>query len=264
MDRAKVTDLDLICRLETAARHAWPATVERPAAGGWLLRATPGLDRGRSNNALTPCRELSADEVQPGIERVCAFAREHSIRPGIQVSPLALHRRLQTALDRCGWASAWPTLVLTGAPLGLRGGAESTVTDHADGEWLRAWATCEPGRDVAAHARTVFELLRGRASFHRIAADAVGIAVAQDGLVGMFCVAVDPARRRQGLGTELVRALLASDHAEAELAYLQVEQRNEAALAMYRRLGFTEAYRYCHRIADGGEERVSGSYAGRA
>lgn len=58
--------------LEAAAALAWPATIERSAGGGWLLRATPGLDRGRSNNALTPSRELlrqaaaDADPHPPG------------------------------------------------------------------------------------------------------------------------------------------------------------------------------------------------------
>jgi ribosomal protein S18 acetylase RimI-like enzyme len=44
----------------------------------------------------------------------------------------------------------------------------------------------------------------------------------------------------------LVGEILAS-FPEAELAYLQVEERNDAARGFYERLGFTEAYRYCHR-----------------
>jgi ribosomal protein S18 acetylase RimI-like enzyme len=98
---------------------------------------------------------------------------------------------------------------------------------------------------VDAHARTVFELLRARACFARIGSEAVGIGVQSDGLVGMFCLAVDPSCRRAGLGTALVRALLA--RSSAELAYLQVEEQNEAARTMYERLGFSEVYRYCHR-----------------
>jgi ribosomal protein S18 acetylase RimI-like enzyme len=81
---------------------------------------------------------------------------------------------------------------------------------------------------------------------------AVGIAVESDGLVGLFCLAVDPARRRGGLGTALVRALLAG--ADAGSAYLQVEESNAPAVAMYQRLGFREAYRYCHRVAPAWEE----------
>ncbi len=127
------------------------------------------------------------------------------------------------------------------APPGL------SVEDHASPAWLEAWSECEPGRDVEAHARTVFALLRGRASFARIDHRAVAIAVEDDGLLGLFCVAVDPEQRRSGLGSLLTRALLAA--ARAGQAYLQVDARNAAAIGMYRRLGFTEAYSYCHRSA---------------
>jgi ribosomal protein S18 acetylase RimI-like enzyme len=148
---------ELVCRLEEHAVDAWPATVTSRTADGWVLRATPGLDQGRSNHALTPCRELGAAEVPKAIASVEAFAR----------------------------------------------------LDDA----------------------------------------AVGIAVDHDDLVGLFCLAVDPTRRRSGLGTALVRALLAG--AAASTAYLQVEEDNAPAVALYERLGFSEAYRYCHRVAPG-------------
>jgi N-acetylglutamate synthase len=239
-------DLDLVRRLEAAAVRSWPATVQRLTPEGWLLRATPGLDRGRSNNALTPCRQLDPAELPLAIDRVRSFAREHSIRPGIQVSPTSLHADLQGELDRQGWGIEWPTLVLTG-PAGLQAPSDPALTmaDHATPAWLRAWGLCEPGRDVGAHARTVFELLRGRAAFARIGAEAVGILAETDGLAGMFCLAVDPSRRRGGLGTALVRGLLS--RAQARLAYLQVEEGNHAARGLYGRLGFAEAYRYSHR-----------------
>ncbi len=244
-----VTDRALVCRLENAATRAWPATITRAAAGGWLLRATPGLDRARSNNALAPCRELGSEEIAPAIERVREFAREHEIAPGIQVSPLELHDGLQQALDKRGWTTGWPTVVVAGPMPEPPPSAALSVGDHASGEWLRAWGRCEPGRDVAAHAATVFELLRGRACFAQIGSEAVGIAVRHDGLVGMFCVAVDPDRRRSGLGTQLVRGMLAEPRVRGDLAYLQVEEGNVAARAMYERLGFVEIYRYCHRRA---------------
>ena len=121
--------------------------------------------------------------------------------------------------------------------------------DRATPEWLAAWARCEPGRDVEAHARTVFPRLAGRATFARLEDVAVGIAVEEDGIAGLFCLAVDPERRRSGLGTAMVRSLLAG--ATAGTAYLQVEESNAPAIALYARLGFTEAYRYRHRIAPG-------------
>jgi N-acetylglutamate synthase len=233
---------------------AWPATVSQRTDGGWLLRATPGLDRGRSNHALTPCRALGVSEIPAGIALVESFARRHEIPVGIQVSPLGLHARLMGELDARGWGNRWPVLVLAA-------GRDETVwsepshslslalerADHATSEWLDAWARCEPGRDVEAHVGTVFRALAGRATFARLDDAAVGIAVDHDDLVGLFCVAVDPARRRDGLGTALVRGLLAGS--SARTAYLQVEQDNAPAVGMYERLGFAEAYRYCHRVA---------------
>jgi ribosomal protein S18 acetylase RimI-like enzyme len=99
---------------------------------------------------------------------------------------------------------------------------------------------------VEAHARTVLSLLAGRARFARMDDAAVGIAVEGGGLVGLFCLAVDPSQRRAGLGTAMVRGLLATSHASA--AYLQVEESNAPAIGLYARLGFVQAYRYCHRI----------------
>jgi ribosomal protein S18 acetylase RimI-like enzyme len=219
--------------------------------GGWVLRATPGLDRGRSNHALPPCRPLWNEEIPGAVGRVEAFAERHGIQVGIQVSPLSLHGSLQRALDRRGWGRRWPVLVLAARRSHDVWSSleESSVErfDRATPEWLATWARCEPGRDVEAHAGTVFPLLAGRATFARLEDVAVGIAVDHDGLVGLYCLAVDPKRRRTGLGTALVRALLAE--ADAGTAYLQVEESNAAGIALYSQLGFGEAYRYCHRVA---------------
>ena len=53
--------------------------------------------------------------------------------------------------------------------------------------------------------------------------------------------------RRAGVGMTLARALLAGS--AANVAYLQVEEANAPAVGLYARLGFGEAYRYCHRVA---------------
>jgi len=241
------TQPDLVCRLERHAVEAWPATVTERPDGGWVLRATPGLDRGRSNHALTPCRPVDADEIPSAIARVEAFAERHGIRAGIQVSPLSLHGTLMSELDRRGWGARWPVLVLAAPIAGVEDESAHAVADRATPAWLATWARCEPGRDVEAHARTVFTRLEGRATFACHDDVAVGIAVEADGIVGLFCLAVDPVRRREGLGTALVRALLA--RSTARIAYLQVESSNAPAIRLYERLGFREAYRYCHRVA---------------
>lgn len=57
----------------------------------------------------------------------------------------------------------------------------------------------------------------------------------------ILTVAVARTHRRQGLGWQLMDAVLRNLHAErAEALFLEVDETNVAALALYRRLGFRE------------------------
>jgi hypothetical protein len=89
--------------MEAHAIDAWPASVTERPDSGWVLRATPGLDRGRSNHALTPGRAVTAAEIPDAIDAVEEFASRHRIHAGIQVSPLSWHATLHGELDRRGW-----------------------------------------------------------------------------------------------------------------------------------------------------------------
>jgi ribosomal-protein-alanine N-acetyltransferase len=54
-------------------------------------------------------------------------------------------------------------------------------------------------------------------------------------------IAVAPERRRQGIGSELVQAMLDRLPGPAEQVTLEVRPSNEAAIAMYERFGFKSA-----------------------
>lgn len=57
----------------------------------------------------------------------------------------------------------------------------------------------------------------------------------------ILTLAVAPARRRSGLGRQLMESVLRRLHAErAEALFLEVEENNRPALALYRRLGFRQ------------------------
>ncbi|EKF19429.1 ribosomal protein S18-alanine N-acetyltransferase [Nitratireductor pacificus] len=55
----------------------------------------------------------------------------------------------------------------------------------------------------------------------------------------ILTIAVSRGQRRQGLGRQLMDAVLRRLHADrAEALFLEVEENNVAAIALYRRLGF--------------------------
>ncbi len=73
----------------------------------------------------------------------------------------------------------------------------------------------------------------------------------EDELVGLYDVYTVESARGQGLAQRLCRAMLNDACAQgARHAYLQVEASNAAALAVYRRLGFADAYGYHYRIRE--------------
>jgi GNAT superfamily N-acetyltransferase len=67
-------------------------------------------------------------------------------------------------------------------------------------------------------------------------------------MVGLYDVFTAPKARGQGLSRWLCGRLLTQAYAQgARRAYLQVDAMNHAARAVYKRLGFADAYAYHYR-----------------
>jgi ribosomal protein S18 acetylase RimI-like enzyme len=128
-----------------------------------------------------------------------------------------------------------------------------------DPDWFeQAWALAPREGE---HARaTLRDILAGTPAIQvRIpgpqgsAAAAVGRAalgsVGREQLAVLNMIAVDPAQRRQGLGRELSRTLLALAAAQgARRALLEVERDNAPARALYRQLGSHRIGGYHYRV----------------
>jgi ribosomal protein S18 acetylase RimI-like enzyme len=80
---------------------------------------------------------------------------------------------------------------------------------------------------------------------------AAGQRCMEDDLVGLYDIYTAESVRGQGIALALCATLLAqAREAGAQVGYLQVERDNEPARAVYRRLGFADAYRYHYRTFD--------------
>jgi N-acetylglutamate synthase len=70
---------------------------------------------------------------------------------------------------------------------------------------------------------------------------------------GLTAIEVDPRHRRQGLGTAVTAALTANAASRGiTKVYLQVADGNDAARALYRRIGFTDHHCYHYRVEPDG------------
>ncbi|MFG1880516.1 GNAT family N-acetyltransferase [Micromonospora sp. NPDC049102] len=245
-----------VVALERAADEAWPAPT-RGHLGDWLLRSAEGWT-GRANSALPigdPDRPLPA--ALDAVERWYAERDQ----PAMINTPLPLAAPVGAELDERGWGTRPPTLVQT-APLPLAAlavtaaPAADTVLELAtapSAEWLAVAAGRKGGLpDAARHVLTAVDQVRFAHAYVDGALVAIGrgTVTGEGRWLGLSLIEVLPPARRQGLARRVIDALAAwGASLGATHAFLQVEQRNTAAIALYRTLGFVTHHTYLTRVA---------------
>lgn len=237
--------------LEERAMNAWPA-LHTVAIGGWLCRLSHGCTkRANSINALAPGLDFA--RVRRAAEALYA---DHGLPAIFRLSPLA-PAACDRTLAAAGYLQLDPSVVML-APIGGRTAPTSVeIAARPDDDWLAGIAAAN---GIAPALRPTHDLMVRSivlpAAFATIrqAGEPVGfgLAVRERGMVGLFDIVVAPTARRRGHGRTIVQALMAWGHAAgATAAYLQVRGANDAALELYRRLGFRDAYRYHYRRQPG-------------
>jgi GNAT superfamily N-acetyltransferase len=240
-----------VIALELAANEAWPAPVQ-DRLGGWLLRAADGWT-GRGNSALPigdPDRPLEA-----AIDAVGRWYLARGAQPLIN-TPLPLAAPVGTALDARGWTARPLTLVQT-APLRpiidatpARALVELTRTPSD------AWLSIASGRkgglpEAARHILTAVRQVRFAHLYGEngdLLATGRGTITGEGRWLGLALIEVVPEARRGGLAQEVIGALARwGAESGASRAFLQVEERNSAAVALYGKLGFTTHHSYLTR-----------------
>ncbi len=231
--------------VELAAIRAWPAADDQQI-GNWLVRRDRGYTK-RANAIyawagdnprsldwhLTESHRLLDEADLPIILRETSFAPAAGLAD-------ALRGQGMTAFDH--------TLVLTRALDGTNDTDPAPATDLDT--WMHLYETFEGGTkgNQAIH-REILERIAGQRllAVHETEGRpvSIGLAVADGSLLGLFDIATGQAERGKGHGRKLVTGMLAWGRAAGcTTAYLQVMATNTAAVRLYERLGFTEAYRY--------------------
>jgi ribosomal protein S18 acetylase RimI-like enzyme len=248
-------DLAIVRRFEAAGFRAWPAArVEYD--GAWAIRLTAGHPAKRLNS-VNPLDPADVKDLDRRIARIRGRFESFGRPPTFRLSPLA-GETLSDRLDAEGWSRFGESLVMR---LDL---------DRAD---LGAAIDQIPLKDIARFVAASLAMRNSdpanRAGLAEVIGSIepdVGLFVHESGdravasavcvhhrdLAGLFEVATDDAERRQGHARRLVlSALKWARQRGARHGWLQVEADNDAALALYRGLGFGEVYRYHYRQPPG-------------
>ncbi|WP_182111620.1 MULTISPECIES: N-acetyltransferase [unclassified Actinotalea] len=232
----------------------WPP-VEAVDVDGWRVGFSEGFTR--RGNSVAALR--APGDVEAALDRTEDLCAARGLPAVVRVCRDSAPDDLDARLARRGYAVAAPTSVMVrdlASPPGpgdLPPGLE--IADRPTAAWLHGWLGVKAAQrevDLALAER----LLRGApAAYLTLRADRredgdLGVirAAVADGWVGLSCLAVAPAARRTGVGRLLTLAAL--DHARtlgAGWAFLQVEEGNAAARALYEGLRFEVSDRYHYR-----------------
>lgn len=247
--------------LELEAARSWRAP-EQERLGGWLLRAGEGFT-GRANSVLAVGSPgLPLDEAA---EAVCRWYSARGLPPMVAV-PYPVGRPEASPVDRFlagrGWtirsgAATVMTSALTGAGLPGQEPAGVGVEAEPDDHWLALYHYRGRAQPLPPIARRLLMSAPWQ-GFGSVRADgrvvAIGRVAGAPGerahWSGLTAVEVDPGYRRRGLASTVTAGLAAyAARQGATGLYLQVEDDNAAARALYRRAGLAEHHGYHYRVA---------------
>lgn len=252
--------METITELERTAAAHWRGT-EEEWLGDWLLRAAEGFT-GRANSAL-PLGDPGL-RLDKALSAVTDWYHARGLPPVIAV-PVPLEtdpsgHPLDSHLSRRQWGTRQgPAFVMVAdLPLGgrradsLPAGREVQAADEPDDAWAAMYHY--RGQDhLPPVARKVLTSAESQ-SFLSIRSGGEILAIARlslaGGWAGITAVEVNPAYRRQGLGTAITTAAChAAERRGTSKVFLQVEVTNAPARALYEHLGFRCSHRYHYRVA---------------
>ncbi|MEZ5956685.1 MAG: GNAT family N-acetyltransferase [Hyphomonadaceae bacterium] len=237
--------------IDLATIRTWPAAVTEER-DGWFYLASGGVT-GRVN-AVWPL-EWRGGDVEVAIMEAEAWLAARNLPPRFKLTDGAYAPAdLPELLEKRGYEPVMSTLVMTAPIRALQapGGvhihdALPAAFDAVIRETSKDDAEYDERLSIAQRAPqpAAFALIEraGRPL-------AIGMCAAAGDLAGVFLMRTAPEARRQGLAREILRALISrcSDW-NVRTAFLQVDDHNESAIALYESEGFSTltAYRFWRR-----------------
>ena len=242
-------DLPAVRRLEAVGFRAWPSrTVVYD--GSWQVRLTPG-HLSKRLNCIVPLDPSDVRDMPERIEKArVRFAsggqvvtiRETPLCPPLLIDYLRSH----------GWTRFETVHVMS---LDLDANPLPDAIDHLPLQDAARFADAcvalsASGSDTREVLLEILGLIKPATGYFLVddvdaGPQACVLCVQDNDIAGIQSLAVAPAARRAGLGTQLVVAALRWARLRgARSAWLQVSADNRPAIGLYEKLGFSTVYHY--------------------
>lgn len=215
---------------------------------GWLAALEPGTIR-RAASAVPLRHDLPGDPAI--IDAIEAAFAARGMAPAFRLADAPGLEDVRQELHRRGYGFEQPTLVKTGRPaqmIAAAHGAGAPVSRAPDQGWASVFTS--EGFDPADGANRVAALTRSPDAVYAAIAEgertlAVGVAAFGHGWASVHGMRTDQSRRGEGLAGRVLSGLAgAAQERGIERVFLQVEEANAGARSLYRRAGFSRAWRY--------------------
>jgi N-acetylglutamate synthase len=243
-----VTDAARVAALEASGRAALPALHEE-TVGGWLIRVSGGATK-RVNSANPLAPDAIVLNALAAVERLYAA---HHLPCRFRLTPLA-NDHADAMLEGRGFEVVDRSITMV-APLVSRARDPGVaVAERADSAAIaRGEALSGRSPDAATVQARLLAAIPGPLALASIEQDgavvASGYASLGEGRAQLSDIVVAQNARGRGHGRRLVAALLGWAQAQGcGEAMLQVLEANIVARALYRSLGFADAYAYHYRV----------------
>ena len=235
-----------IANMERATLDA----VAPPATGAienWLLPFDTSTI-GRAKSAV-PLRHHQLDAAQ--VAEIEALYAARSLKAAFRVADAPALANIHTALQRLGYRAEQPTLVQIGTVRQMRSLCQATpaaVSTTPTPAWAAVYLG--DGFDPVDGAHRVQALSRSRHVVYASVQEAdqplaAGTASFSQGWASIHGMRTAAHSRGRGLAARVLAGLADAAALQGlERVFLQVEEDNHAALALYGRAGFATAWRY--------------------